>query len=211
MLDRMKARHPGILSRCETYSADKEYDDTKLLKRLWDQERIKPVIPARELWRSRETRLVQGQRQVAYNEHGEVFCHCPKTGAANRMAFGGLEAERSTLKYRCPAIQKGILCEGFGRCKLHGGIRISLEEDRRIFTPLARGTYGWERAYKRRSAVERVNSRLDQSFGFERHFIRGLSKMQLRVDLALVTMLAMALGRIEEKQKDKLRSLVQAA
>jgi len=35
--------------------------------------------------------------------------------------------------------------------------------------------------------------------------------MTLRVGLALVVMLAMALGRVKEKQKDKLRSLVQAA
>jgi len=211
LLDHLKGRHKGILSRCETYSADKEFDDKKLLKRLYDQDGVKPVIPARGLWRNRETRLVKGQRQVGYNEQGEVFCHCPKSAQAHRMAFGGLEADRGTLKYRCPAIRQGILCAGFARCKLHQGIRIPLEQDRRIFTPLARATYGWEKAYKRRSAVERVNSRLDQSFGFERHFIRGLEKMQLRVDLALATMLAMALGRIKEKQKEKMRSLVQAA
>jgi hypothetical protein len=212
LLDHVKLRHPGILGRCETYSADKEFDDGKLLKRLWDEERIKPVIPIRELWRNPgETRLIGRQRQVAYNQIGEVFCHCPKTGQAHRMAFAGLEAERGSLKYRCPAMQKGISCAGYDRCKLHAGMRIPLEQDRRIFTPLARNTPSWERSYKRRSAVERVNSRLDQSFGFERHFIRGLKKMALRVDLALVTMLAMALGRIEQKQKDKLRSLVQAA
>ena len=56
-----------------------------------------------------------------------------------------------------------------------------------------------------------MNSRLDVSFGFERHFIRGLKKMRLRVGLALMVMLAMALGRIKEKQRDRMRSLVQAA
>jgi hypothetical protein len=66
-------------------------------------------------------------------------------------------------------------------------------------------------AYKNRTAVERVNSRLDVSFGFERHFIRGQSKMRLRMGLALIVMLAMAYGRIKEKQQDKMRSLVGAA
>ncbi|HBT47554.1 MAG TPA: DDE transposase, partial [Peptococcaceae bacterium] len=54
----------------------------------------------------------------------------------------------------------------------------------------------WQELYKKRTAVERVNSRLDQSFGFEQHFIRGLKKMSLRCALALAVMLAMALGRI---------------
>jgi len=96
-----------------------------------------------------------------------------------------------------------------GRCP--SCVRIPLAENRRVFLPLARSTYRWERVYRKRTAVERVNSRLDVSFGFENHFIRGLAKMRLRMDLALIVMLAMALGRIKEKQKDKLRSLVQAA
>jgi len=36
-------------------------------------------------------------------------------------------------------------------------------------------------------------------------------KMKVRMGLALMVMLAMALGRVKEKQKDNLRSLVQAA
>ena len=59
--------------------------------------------------------------------------------------------------------------------------------------------------------MERVNSRLDVSFGFEQHYIRGLKKMKLRCSLAMSIMLAMALGRIKEKQKDYMRSLVRAA
>ena len=62
-----------------------------------------------------------------------------------------------------------------------------------------------------RTSVERVNRRLDVSFCFEQHFIRGQTKMELRMGLALVVMLAMALGRVKDKQKDKIRSLVQAA
>jgi hypothetical protein len=56
-----------------------------------------------------------------------------------------------------------------------------------------------------------VNSRLDVSFGFEKHTIRGLRKMRTRCALALSIMLAMALGRIVEKRKELMRSLVRAA
>ena len=69
-----------------------------------------------------------------------------------------------------------------------------------------------------RTAVERVNSRLDVSFGFaegfgceEEHFIRGLAKIKMRCSLALCVMLAMALGRIKENQKALMRSLIKSA
>jgi hypothetical protein len=87
-------------------------------------------------------------------------------------------------------------------------VRVPLELDRRIFTPIARHSDKWEKAYDRRTSVERVNSRLDQVLGFEHHTIRGKSKMEMRLALALVVMLAMALGRIRIGQVDKMRSLV---
>jgi len=45
------------------------------------------------------------------------------------------------------------------------------------------------------------------SFGFERHYILGLRKMRLRCGLALTLMLAMALGRVKEKQAERILSL----
>lgn len=90
-------------------------------------------------------------------------------------------------------------------------MRIKLSEDRRVFTPIARSSYKWKELYKQRTAVERVNSRIDFSFGFERHFIRGLSKMKLRVGLAMIVMLATAHGHVMENRPDMMRSLVQIA
>ncbi|WP_242823908.1 transposase [Sulfobacillus thermosulfidooxidans] len=71
-----------------------------------------------------------------------------------------------------------------------------------------RASYQWKREYAHRTAVERVNSRLDVSFGLELHTIRGLKKMQLRCGLALIVMLAMALGRIRQRQPERMRRLV---
>jgi hypothetical protein len=48
------------------------------------------------------------------------------------------------------------------------------------------------------------------SFGFEKHFIRGLQKMEIRVGLALCVMLAMAVGRVKEQRKELMRSLVKS-
>ena len=128
------------------------------------------------------------------------------------MAYGGFEQDRQTLKYRCPVQHYGVgECIGQDRCRAVSNVRIPLDEDRRVFTPLARSSVSWRTLYRKRTAVERVNSRLDVSFGFERHFIRGLAKMRLRCSLALCVMLAMALGRIRTRKLEHMRSLVQAA
>ena len=81
-------------------------------------------------------------------------------------------------------------------------IRIPIEKDRRMFTPIARSSYAFERIYKGRTAVERVNSRIDNVFGFEFHYIRGKAKMTLMMSLALVVMLSMAVGKIKRNQEE---------
>jgi hypothetical protein len=205
-------RHPEILKRCEMLTGDGAYDDGKWLCALWDARGIKPVIDIRDMWKDgEETKLVSGTRNVVYDYRGTVYCHCPKTGERRELAYGGFERTRGTLKYRCPARHYGLACAGMSRCGVGHSVRIAMSEDRRVFTPLARSSYAWKRAYKKRTSAERVNSRLDVSFGFERHFIRGLGKMKLRMGLALTVMLSMALGRVRQKRKALLRSLVRVA
>ena len=103
-----------------------------------------------------------------------------------------------------------IASQGAQVCPVGPALRIPLATDWRIFVPIARSSYKWERAYAQRTAVERVNSRLDRGFDFEEHFIRGLKKVHLRCTLALTVMLAMALGRVHNQRLDRLRSLVAA-
>lgn len=97
----------------------------------------------------------------------------------------------------------GITCDAQATCPVAQGIRIPLNTDRRVFTPVDRSSYTWSREYAYRTAVERVNSRLDVSFGFEWHTIRGMAKMRARCGLAL--------GRIRQQHPELLRSLVRSA
>lgn len=150
------------------------------------------------------------EKIVKWFGKGNVYCYCPKTNTRREMPSGGFEKDRNTLKKLCPAEYYGIECKGQAQCPVTQGIRISLSEDRRIFTPIDRASYKWEKEYDKRTSVERVNSRFDVSFGFELHTIRGMAKMKVRCGLALCVMLAMALGRVKEKQADKMRSLVRA-
>ncbi len=211
LLDQVEKTHPQILTRDEHLMGDKGYDDGKLITRLWDDYDIKPVIDIRNMWQDGEqTRVVNGMTDVVYDYCGNVYCY-PEADQKRQMAYGGFEQDRETLKYRCPAEHYGIECKSNDTCSVGKAVRIPMEEDRRVFTPVARSSYKWENLYKKRTAVERVNSRLDVSFGFENHYIRGLKKMRLRMGLALCVMLAMALGRIKENQRDKMRSLVKTA
>ena len=59
--------------------------------------------------------------------------------------------------------------------------------------------------------MERINSRLDNSFDFETHYIRGRAKMKTRVGLALAAMMALALAYMRAGRAERLRSLVGAA
>ena len=207
-----KERHPELIDRCEYAIGDRGYDDGKLIGKLWDEYRIKPVIDIRNCWKDgEETKSVEDRWNVIYDFKGTVSCVCPVSGEKRQMAYGGFEQSRERLKFRCPAQHYGFDCPGIEKCSVGKSIRIPLSEDPRIFTPLARPSYKWENIYKKRTSVERVNSRIDNVFGFEKHYIRGLKKMKLRVSLALSVMLAMALGRIKEKQKEQMRSLVKAA
>ncbi len=95
--------------------------------------------------------------------------------------------------------------QGYGRV-----VRINITKgDRRIFTPIPHGSPSWNRAYNRRSSLERINSRLDNDFCFEKHYIRGKAKMQTRIGLATAVMMAMALGHVRAGRIKQIRSLVQ--
>lgn len=220
VMEQYETAQPRLCAKAETLVGDGGYDSTENNELLWDGYGIKPLIDIRHCWRNgEETRSLNYAKadNVVYNEDGDIFCVCPETGTQRTMVFMGFEKKRECLKYRCPAAAYGCACAGRDLCgngKTKGFgrvVRIPLAKDRRLFTPMARSSYAFKRQYKRRTAVERINSRLDVSFGFEHHYIRGIAKMRCRVGLALVVMLAMARGRILRKQTELFRSLVAPA
>ena len=213
LVKEVKEKHLQIYKDMDMAAADKGYDSEENCRRLYDEHGIKPVIDIRRMWRDKETKLLDPgcADNIVYDEVGTVYCICPKTGEQRPMSYGGFEKDRMALKYICPVKAYGLTCLGSDECgHAMKSERVCLEIDRRIFTPVSRSSYAWERGYKKRTAVERVNSRLDVSFGFEKHFIRGQKKMEVRVGLALCVMLAMAVGRIKEEHQELMRSLVKS-
>jgi len=207
--------HPEVIGSCEHAMFDKGYDSKGRICDLWKKYGIKAIIDIRNMWKDGEkTKLLKTKKiqNVTYDYKGTVFCHCPSTGEIRQMAYGGFEKKREQHKYICPVLAYGIECKGSLTCPIYKkSIRIPLEEDPRIFTPVARSSYKWKALYDKRTSVERVNSRIDVSFGFERHYIRGLKKMELRCGLALSVMLAIAVGRLRQEHPEMMRSLVKVA
>ncbi|MBU0700541.1 transposase [bacterium] len=212
LVEKAKNTHPSL--QIEILTGDKGYDSKEEIVKLWDNHKIKPVIDIRNMWKDKEeTHALKSDKvdNIAYNYKGCVYCYDMNTAEKKELAFNGFEKDRDSLKYLCPAKAYGMECKGKELCgeKGYGRIvRIPLETDRRIFTPIARSSYKWEKAYKSRTAVERVNSRIDGSFMFEHHYIRGQAKMKMRMGMALLVMVCMALARIRMNQKEMMRSLV---
>lgn len=216
LVEQLVQRHPQLAADAEVLTADKGYDSIANNRDPYADYGIKPVIDKRTLWKDGETtRALFDDRadSFVYDEHGGVYCICPQTGEQRDLSFAGFEKDRDCLRYRCPAAAYGLDCKGRAQCESNAQvgpfgrvIRVPLEKDWRIFTPIARSCHQWKKAYDARSSVERVNGRIDCVLGFERHTIRGAKKMKMRMTLALVVMLAMALGRIRAGQRDQLRS-----
>ena len=230
-VDALFGKSPELAERCADFSADKGLDSGPLKAKLWDRYRIRPLIDTRAMWREEKAmpgydpskpilRSLDPDRvdTILYSEKGEVLCRDPATQEQRPMAFQGFESDRGALKYRCPAAAYGFACKGRAQCYRGAGVkdsaygrvvRIGLkDQDRRIFTPTPWGSPSWRRGYKRRTALERINSRVDSSFGFEHHFIRGQAKMKARMGLAVCVMMALALGAALEGRPGRMRSLV---
>lgn len=211
LVDQMAEKNPRILKACQYLSGDRGYDDTKLHTKLWDIHQIKPIIDIRRSWQDGEdTRAFKDSDGVVYGNKGNVFCISPHYADQKTMAFRGFEKDRETLKYTCPAEHYGIECRDKQHCKISKTTRIPLSENRRIFSPVARSSYKWKKLYNDRTAVERVNSRIDKMFGFENHTIRGLKKMSFRITFSFIIMLSFAVGMAARNRDSEIRRFLSA-
>jgi hypothetical protein len=211
LLEQIEKNRPHIIDRCRYFLGDKGYDDTNLI--LWLKERdIKAIIDKRSMWRDENERALPGYEGIFYyNEKGDVFCYSEEGGKKHTMKPAGYDKERDALRKKCPVSLYGATCSEADSCPYCKNIRVPLKTDPRIFTQVDRTSYKWDTLYKGRTAVERVNSRLDVSFGFEIRRVRGKGKMDLLTTIAFVIMDALAVASIKEGKPKLIRSLVKAA
>lgn len=210
--------------RIETLAYDKAAD-TKDVHRLLSKNDIKAVIQNRSLWKDEQERMLpghDGNSNIVYDEAGTVHCYdrVSEPMVRHKMAYIGYERTRETIKYRCPAMHEGWECPMSKVCnagrKYGLTVRVPREIDLRRFPAVPRATKKFERLYKGRTAVERVNARLkifwgadDGNVGGSRRFF-ALLGVVLVVHAAFATLLAMAPRRDGTLGQTKLSPIAKA-
>jgi Transposase DDE domain len=184
--------------RIETLAYDKAADDGKVHEMLHEHD-IKPVIENRTLWKEEKERPLRVGLPVVYDEAGTVFCYDTVSDppVKQQMACIGYEKDRGTVKYRCPAKHAELPCPSMEKCnegKEYGlVVRVKCEEDLRRFPPIGRATKQFERLYKGRTAVERVNARLKIFWGVDDGNVVGARRFHAHVGVVMVVHAALAL------------------
>jgi hypothetical protein len=186
-----KANLPA--GRIQTMAYDKAADNDKVHE-LLSSEGITPLIQMRSLWQTEPERLLpghDGSSNVVYTEDGSIYCYDKVSDppVRHRMSYIGYEPERETLKYRCPAQHEGWDCPMSRICnagKSYGKtVRVPREADLRRFPALPRATKKFERLYKGRTAVERVNARLKIFWDLDDGNVTGSRRFVAQVGVVL--------------------------
>jgi len=186
--------------RIQTLAYDKAADSNDVHKRL-NKSHITPLIQMRSLWETEPERRLpghDGNSNIVYDEAGTLYCYdqISQPIVRHKMSYIGHEPARQTLKYRCPAKHEGWDCPMSDICnagKSYGlSVRVKRDIDLRRFPPLPRATKKFERLYKTRTAVERINGRLKVFWGADDGNITGSRRFYAKVGTVLIVQAAFA-------------------
>lgn len=185
--------------RLKTLAYDKAADDGAVHQFLHDAN-IKPLIQNRTFQLEEPEKVLGGRTplNIVYDQAGTLFCYDKVSDPPVRhaMAYIGHEAERGTLKYRCPARHQGFACPSDAACngaRDYGlTVRVKQEIDLRRFPSIPRATKQFERLYDGRTAVERVNGRLKIFWGIDDGQVYGARRFHAHVGAVMVVHLAFA-------------------
>jgi len=143
---------------------------------------------------------------------GEI-CRCTELGTpmcdcGEKMLYAGRDGKY--LKFRCPrhteALGGPCSTSRYGRV-----LKIAISENERRWPGLWRESKKFKRLYRRRTAAERVNSRLKEHLCLDDQHVRGLAKTTVNVSLSLLVMVGGALAMARNKRLDNLRQIVALA
>jgi hypothetical protein len=186
--------------RMRTLAYDKAADDEAVHDCLHTAG-IKPLIQQRALWKGEPERALPGGRyplHLVHDEAGTVYCYDTVSDppVRHQMAYVGYEKDRDSVKYRCPAAHQGWDCPSAAKCndgRPYGlTARLPCELDLRRFPPIPRATKEFERRYKGRTAVERVNARLKIFWGADDGNVTGARRFHAFVGVVMVVHLLFA-------------------
>lgn len=168
--------------RADTLALDRGYDSTAIIKEIKNSG-ITPIVDICNHWQDGEETHQYKNTNIVYNFKGDVF-YCEYSGGKTenvKMKYEGYDKTKKCLRY---SHNKKIY-------------KIYISYDERVFLPVARDSIKFSRLYKGRTAVERLNGRIDRDFMYERTCVRGLAKMRLSITLTFLTMNCMAVAKVK--------------
>jgi len=225
MMKEMVERHPEL--EVEAVAADAAYDDSKNHAALWEDEveakalRIKCVIPKREEREIKDETLWYDEGSVPLDlklgrEGGlECYARIRKDGESIDeyvpMSPVGFEADRGSIKFRCPAVHCGLECARRDECNAGRGfgrtVRVPCSRDWRRVSPILIGTPKWKRLYKKRTSVERCFGRLKNVLGLGEQAIWAKSLVEVQVHLGMLILVASAYWHLNQGRRSNLNRL----
>lgn len=181
--------------------ADRGYDSRDNCRYVLNDLGALPII---------KMRLSQKDKDAPFA--GEI-CRCTELGTpicdcGEKMIYAGRDGKY--LKFRCPRHSEPL----GGPCSVsrYGRVlKIAISENERRWPGLHRESKKFNRLYKSRTSVERVNSRLKEHLCLDDQHVRGLAKTTVNVGLSLLVMVGGALAMARNKKLDKLRQVVAMA
>ena len=205
LLEGLKKKHPEM--KVETLAGDKAFDDGPLIRRIHEGFGIRAVFALRDTAQDGEDgEALPGARNILLGKDGLVYCYHQEGAQILRqpMVYWGFDQGRTCQKWRCPAAVSGQTCAERAACSptpYGRSVRVKCQTDWRRFGPMPHGTVQRRQRYNGRTAVERVNSRLKTGLTLDDLHVRGQARIGLRTNLALIVLLAMAQGHLENKAK----------
>ena len=144
-----------IREKIVTLSADKGYDGKPVIDFLI-KNGISPVIDICNHWEKGEDTRQYKDTNIIYTYDGKVSIVLDN-GNIEPLKYLGYDKVKNKLRY------------GY-KDKVYS---IDVNYDTRVFTPIARDSKKWKRIYNKRTALERINGRLDRDFNLENNKVRG--------------------------------------
>ena len=183
-------------TKAEVVISDKGYDSQENNTFVYKECKASPIIPIRER---------KGiQLPDICNAKGTPLCSC-----GLEMVYWGRDGHY--LKYRCPYVLGKSACKSRFRCTSspYGYVlKLPIGADVRRHPPVPRESKKWQRLYKMRTAVERVNSRVKDILGLGKITLKGISKVTVRSVLSLLIMLAAGVSMAQDHNYKEIRNLV---
>lgn len=183
-------------SRPKVVIADKGYDSRENNRFIFQECHSAPIIPIRE--RAGE------QLPDICNAKGTPLCSC-----GLEMSYWGRDG--NYLKYRCPEVVGKGVCQSRFKCTASSYgyvLKLPISDDPRRHPPVPRESRKWQRLYRLRTSVERVNSRIKELLGLGAITVRGKAKVTAKAILSLLVMLAAGVAMARRNRLAELRVLM---